>query len=138
MDENTRMNMHRFMDYSFLIFSWVMTGVILICFCWTYFGDLNPEFFEVNSYLYYICVGVYACERKIKHHLFPQDTPQRINEFIVVIWLAVSIFFAAYTIFGDHAKLELLKELVILDGVLVLILGAGQGLKHVIVHMVKK
>ncbi len=129
-DVQTQINKMVIWDY-ILWFLSIFTGIMtLICYLQVYFSQLEIRFFQIYSYFYYLCLILYAIERKIKHKLYPRNTVKRFSEYIILAWLIFSAIIAALTLFHYKAKLELFTELIILDSILISIFGLGEFIKR--------
>jgi hypothetical protein len=128
MDAHTRANIHYWLDKLLWYSCMFMSLILVINFAWMYFLDLKADFFEINSYFYYLCLVVYAVERKVKHQLFP-NTAHRFGEFFVIGWIGVTAVFCGLTLFKYQDNLKDFTSLVIMVAMVAGIFGFGQGLK---------
>jgi len=131
MDNKTRRLIHSVLDYFFWYASIAMSIIVLIVYVWTYAFALSEKFFEVYTYLYYLCVVLYAVERKVKVQLYPESTTKRYGEMFVIGWISVAIVFAVITLFGNHDKLSQFTDLVVMITFVCGIFGFGQAIKLV-------
>lgn len=131
MNDKNRKLMHLALDYFFWYASLAMSILVLIVYAWMYSFSLPEKFFEIYTYLYYICVVLYAVERKVITQLYPETTEKRFGELFVVGWITVAIVFAVITLFWNHDKLSQFTDLVVMITFICGIFGFGQAIKFV-------
>lgn len=131
MNAEKRKIMHSALDYFFWYASLAMSVLVLIVYVWMYAFSLAEKFFEVYTFLYYVCVVLYAVERKVKTQLYPETTEKRFGELFVIGWIATAIVFATITLFWQHDKLAQFTDLVVMVAFVCGIFGFGQAIKLV-------
>jgi len=131
MNEKNRKLFHTFLDHFFWYASLFMSVVVLMVYAWTYGLGLDEKFFEPYSYLYYLCVLMYAIEHEVKQQLYPSAASHRSGELFVVGWIAVSIIMGVVTLLWHHDKLDKFVDLVVMTAFIAGIFGFGQAIKLV-------
>lgn len=122
---------HSFLEWTFLIMAYAMTGVTMYTVVAMVFCENKPtlELLEINSNLYFICLFLYAGARQIRRRVWPVTKTNRPNEIVVAVWILIGIGLAGWTTFNDHDLLTLLKQVVYICLVTTIILSSNEAAK---------
>lgn len=127
---------HDLFEWLFCLAMYFMTAITFITAAGVYLGYLTMPLLETNSNFYFICIFLYAGARQLRRRLYPETMTDRRNEFVVVGWILFTVLVAIDATFlrldNANQQLDLLKQLVLIDGVVAGILVGGEAIKYIL------